>query len=89
MISNADYGLDEVTLALYSGLHREEVLACIAAQVVANAWHHPIAVIGGGRHEPEGAALFALFDLTVDDTGVMRRRALRIFEASPNDGTGA
>ena len=73
---------DAVVLALYAGLHREEALARVAAQTVAAIWRRPIAVIGGGTHYPEGAALFALFDLTEDRTGEIRRRAITIVESS-------
>jgi hypothetical protein len=71
---------DAVVLALYAGLHREEALARVAAQAVAAIWHLPIAVVGGGTHYPEGAALFALFDLTEDRTGKIRRRAIIVVE---------
>jgi hypothetical protein len=84
---NSGSDSEAVTLALYAGLHREEALAMIAAHAVAQIWQRPIAVVGGGTHHPEGAALFALFDLTEDHTGQIRRRAIVICEPG-SDSTG-
>jgi hypothetical protein len=71
---------DATVLALYTGLQYEESLARVAAQSVAEIWQRPIAVIGGGTVHPGGAPLFALYDLTKDANGEIRRRAIVICE---------
>lgn len=76
----------DVTMALYTALYVDEGMATVAARRVAVRWSRPIAVIGAGVHSIgaspfSGERVWAMFDLTEDDTGEVRRRAIVVVES--------